>query len=961
MYALTLRFTFVVGFLIPALAQNTNGFLTGTVRDASGAVVANAPIEASHDGTSFTFRAVSAAGGGYAIPGLAPGSYTLRTEVTGFKISIRNGVTVQPNRGTRVDITLEPGATAQSIEVTAAAPTVNSEDAAIGNILDARTVTTLPLNGRSMDRLIRISAGVTTDSASNPRVAGSAYWGGTQFNVDGVAFNDTGNGGAAYSFASGLSTVPSVDTVGEFKIDSNSQKAEHEGSVAVTIVTKNGTNQFHGALYEFNRNRAYAARNGRALTKPPLNRNDFGGTLGGPIRRDRTFFFGGYEGLRERSSTTRTASLATANMREGNFAGLPVILDPLSRVPFPNNQVPSGRIDSRSKTLLGFLPLPNGPGTGPAGTLSNQVGNIGNIYDVNRYMGRVDHRFSSKDTLFVSVNHSKGSPYFTSRTAVAGFGNGANFGYTTRSGQLTYTRNLSPATLNEARAAWFNHRSVRQGQNQDFDPTKLFPGLFGGFEVGGLPTVTITSHQTIGDYGGGGGSPQYTNQFMDTITHVRGRHTFKAGFDFAFHRNSTPPFAGGFGSALLNEATYGRFDFDGRYTNSLSGAAQPAHSFADFLLGYPVRTYRSTPTALSLFTGQRYSAFVQDDIRVNAQLSLTIGVRYMMQAPWRERDNALANFDFQTGRLVIPSATLPPQGQARLLRAYPIDLNPNDDTYQADKNNFAPRFGFAYRPFGGTKTVVRGGFGIYHNPIPFFIGIRALNFSNPPFQLSETFEASAGVTPSLTLANPFATTTTITANPAITVVERKLQNADSYQWNMTLEREVPGSIGLRASYVGNHTAHLPYNGRQLNFPTSYAPGQIQPRRPYQPWAGISYASFGGDSTIHQLQLEAVKRYSQGLTFQLEYSWNRSLDNTPISGGPENPYDNARDKGNSEQVRRHVFSAAYSYELPIGPGKKWLNRKGAAGTVIGGWQLAGITYLRTGQPFSPDFSQTFDPK
>lgn len=945
--------------LTAAHAQNISGAIAGEVRDASGATVPAAKAVAVLDDTNYRYEGEAASGGGFVLPNLPPGVYTLTIEAQGFKRTSRKNVVVLPNRTARVDVELELGTVAQSVEVTSALPVVNSEDSTIGNILDSKTIVTLPLNGRSLDRLIRISAGVTTDSASNPRIAGSAYWGGTQFNVDGVAFNDTGNGGAAYSFASGLSTVPSVDSVSEFKIDSNNQKAEFEGSVAVTIVTKSGSNQFRGSLYEFNRNAAYAARNGRAtgLPKPPLNRNDFGGTLGGPILKDRTFFFSGYEGLRERSSTTRTASVATAEMRNGNFAGLPAIVDPLAtRTPFPNNLVPSTRQDSRAKTLVGFVPLPNTPGIGPVGTLSNLVGAIGNIYDVNRVIARADHRFSERDTIFASINYSKGSPYFTSRTAVQNFGNGADFGYTTRSGQLTYTRNLRSASLIELRLAWFNHRSVRQGQNQDFDPTTLFPDIYRGFGIGGLPTVNITNHQTIGDYGGGNGSPQYTTQLIDIVTIIRGRHAFKAGIDVARYRNSTPPFSGGFGSGLLNEATYGRFEFTGRFTNNTTGAPQPAHAFADFLLGYANRTYRSTPTAGSLFRAWRYSAYVQDDIRVSSRLTLNLGLRYMVQTPWRERDNGVANFNFQNGQLVIPSATLPPQGQAPLLGRYPIVLDANDDTYRADRNNFAPRFGFAYRPFGGNRTVIRGGIGIFHNPIPFFIGIRALNFSNPPFQLSETFEAAAGTLPSLTLARPFATTGTVSANPTIPVVERDLKNADSYQWNLTVERDLFAHMAFRASYVGNHTAHLPYNGRQLNNPINYAPGQVQPRRPYQPWAGISYASFGGDSNIHQLQLELVKRFSSGSSVQVEYSWNRSLDNTPISGGPEDPYNNARDYGNSEQVRRHVFSAAYTYELPFGRGKTWLrNARGPVQLLAGGWQLAGITYLRTGQPFSVAFN------
>ncbi len=941
-----------------ASAQNITGSILGNVRDVSGGIVAGAKVRVVNADTNIDYRVETSDAGEFTVPNLVPGSYEVTIEASGFKQSVVKGVRLLSNRDIRVDATLEPGALAQSVEVEAGAPVINTETATIGNIMESQVITTLPLNGRTLDRLIRISAGVTTDSASNPRVAGSSYWGGIQFNVDGITFQDFGNGGAAYSFGSGLSTVPSVDAVSEFKMDSNNQKAEFEGSASVTIVTKSGTNQFHGAAYEFNRNRAYAAKNGRAtgLPKPPLNRNDFGFTLGGPIVKDHTFFFGGYEGLRERSAVTRTTSVGTSAMREGDFTGLPTIVDPFSKIPFANNRIPASAIDSRSKALFAYLPLPNQPGTGPANTINNFVGNVGNIYDVNRYILKVDHRFSSRDSLTASVNYSKGSPYFVSRTAIAGFGNGGDFGYLTKTGSLAYNHTFSPTTLNDARIAWFYHGSIRQGQNTNFDPRTLFPDLYGGLPFGGIPTVNINSLQTIGDYGGFERSPQYTVQFTDNFTYVRNKHTIKAGIDMANYRNSTPPFAGGFGSGLLQEASFGRFNFDGRYTNNTTGAAQPGHAFADFLLGYPTTTYRSTATSLSLFTQMRYSAYIQDDWRVSSKLSVTYGVRYMVQTTWRERDNAVSNFDFATGKLVIPSAKLPPQAQAALVSTYPIVLNANDNTYDSDKNNFAPRLGFAYRPFADGKTVVRGGFGVYHNPIAFFVGVRALNFSNPPFQLSETYEAAAGATPSITLAKPFNVSGTVAANPAITIMERNLKNGESYQWNFTLEREV-SNIGLRASYVGNKTSYLPYNGRQFNNPQFQQAGQIQPRRPYQPWSTIALVSSGGDSTIHQLQLEAIKRFSHGATFQLEYSWNRSLDDTPISGGPEDPYNNARDKGNSDQVRRHVFSAAYSYELPFGPGKKFATGRGPAGKVIGGWQLAGITYLRTGQPFSVTFNAT----
>ena len=245
--------------------------------------------------------------------------------------------------------------------------------------MPSQQITTVPLNGRFLDRLIRISAGVTSDSASNPRVAGSAYWGGMFFNVDGVAFNDPGNGGGAYSYRHGMSTLPSVDAVSEFKIDSNSQKAEFEGAVAATIATKSGTNELHGTLFYFNRNKAYAAtnffgpwiRSPGSRINPPFNRNEYGFMAGGPIIKNKTFIFGGYEALKERAPAHITLSVPTAAMRAGNYSGFPTIIDPLSGSPFPNNQIPSNRIDSRSQTLIQRVPLAESGRLGVGGTVNN--------------------------------------------------------------------------------------------------------------------------------------------------------------------------------------------------------------------------------------------------------------------------------------------------------------------------------------------------------------------------------------------------------------------------------------------------------------------------------------------------------------------------------------------------------------------------------------------------------------
>jgi hypothetical protein len=288
-----------------AWSQNVTGTIVGTVRDASGAAVPKASITVSNDNTGSEQKTEAGSEGEFVVPGLPAGTYTVRAEASGFRANIAKGLILLPSRSLRQDFALEVGQITQTVEVNAAPPVLNTENATIGNVMQSQQITTMPLNGRFLDRLIRISAGVTSDSASNPRVAGSSYWGGMAFNVDGVAFNDPGNGGGAYSYRHGMSTLPSVDAVGEFKIDSNSQKAEYEGAASVTVATKSGTNALHGTLFYFNRNKALTARNFFALSNPPFNRNEFGGMVGGPIIKNRTFVFGGYEGLRERSPRHR--------------------------------------------------------------------------------------------------------------------------------------------------------------------------------------------------------------------------------------------------------------------------------------------------------------------------------------------------------------------------------------------------------------------------------------------------------------------------------------------------------------------------------------------------------------------------------------------------------------------------------------------------------------------------------
>jgi hypothetical protein len=929
-------------------AQSTTGTLVGTVTDATGAVVRGAKVRVTNEGTGITVDAATGDTGDYVAANLPAASYKIRIESPGFRATEVTGITLLLNATVRNDVRLEAGAIEQSVTVSAAAPVISSETSSIASVIDSHSVASLPVNGRTLDRFILISAGNTSDSSSNPKLAGSLHWGGNYFTIDGVGFNDLGNGGAAYSYRTSLSTTPSIDTIQEFKIETTNAKAEYEGSAAISIISKSGTNNLHGSLFEFNRNRVAAAKNFFATgqPKPAFNRNEFGATVGGPIIKNRTFFFGSYEGLRQRTASTPFLSYGTAAMRSGDFSGLAAIRDPLSNDNFPNNRIPTSRLDPRVQQLLGFVPVPNTIGPGPAGTGANYVTSVPNIIDVNRYSARVDHQLTSKDALSAILNYSKGSPYFVYNGGPNQFGNFSDGGYITKSATLGYTRSISAATINEFRYAYFSHASIRVGQNLDFNPATLFPQLYQPLPLGGLPTMTITGFSGITDSGGSARAPEIVQQLTDNFTFVRGKHTFKAGGDIGFNRVATNPSAG--------STQFGNFSFNGRYSNN---------AYADFLLGYPVTALRGTPGLVNLLYNTRYGAYFQDDWKVSPRLTLNLGVRYLLQTAEQERDGSFANFDFGTGKYVIRSVNgqTPRLAIPRLLAAYPYVTSEQEgwgsDVLLSDRNNFAPRFGFAWRPFGGASTVVRGGYGIYYNVIPVFIGIRQISLTNTPFQLSESFEAAAGNTPSLTLANPFPGQGALSPNPNITAVNRQVSNTYAQQWNLTVERELIKDLGLRLSYIGNKAARVPWYTYQRNLPVTQAAGTIQSQRPYQPWADISTLDTNGNSITHQFQAEITRRYRSGLFLNANYTWNKTLDNVPIASSPQNPYNVANDRGNGESIRHHVFYLSSTYDLPFGPGKRFASRGGAAGKIIGGWGLSGILQLRSGTPFSVNFSPT----
>lgn len=921
--------------LTPLLGQGSEGMITGRVVDATQAVVPGGEVSLTNEATGITRVRVTNDLGEYTFTNVPPGIYTLSVSLPGFKTTVIRNVVVFVNQTVRVDVRLEVGEVSATVEVESSTPVVQSEASSVGNVVDGKQLEAMPLDGRGdLFRLLSLAPGVQR-GAANPMIAGGDWWGAANMTVDGVSNNDVGNERI-------LGPIPSLDAIAEFKVVANMAPAEFgRGSAQIVVVTKSGTNEFHGSLFAFNRNRALPAKDffATSLPKPPFNRNEFGGTFGGPIVRNRTFFFGSYEGLRFRSPSTHVVAMPTERLKQGDFTGLPSIRDPFTGQPFANNQIPPERISRVSRDLLAFASTPNLPGTGPAGLGNNFVVNVPRRENMDRYSLRVDHHLSSSDRITGRFYLVDNGPFVAPLGGGTDkFGNWGGFGIATRNVSGSYLRVFSPNTTNEFRFGFNQEENFRTPQNPDLDPRQLIPGLIPPVPgLGGLPTVQITGFRGFSD-APGSGDIKRNYQVYDNFSWLAQNHTVKVGFEYQapFARNfQNPPPARGL------------FVFDGRYTG---------HPFADFLLGYASATARVSKNVEASPRNHRFAFFIQDDWKVTPQLTVNWGLRYEYDTLFKNDPGEMSNFYPDLRAVVVLKGDPDP----RLMQALPIvrgqEVGLGADNYaRKDRNNFGPRLGFAYRPFGSSQFVLRAGYGVFYNVDPAYLWPFQLSL-NPPFRVSETFEPAPGPIPTLTFASPFPGSGTIPRNPALSAIARDRQTPYQQQWNFTLEYELFADTAVRATYLGNTAVHLPRRF-PLNEPPP-APGPVQPRRPHQPWGPITYLENGRTNVTHQLQLALTRRYSRGLAFGVEHQWTKALGEQAFGFELMDPRNARLDRGNLDFIRRHVLKVNYIYDLPFGRGQRFLSGAGGvADTLLSGWQLAGIVDLMTGLPYSVTFTST----
>ena len=967
-----------------ASAQIIQGTITGSVMDASGSSVPGVLVIARNEQTGVTSRTSTTGVGVYSIPDLQAGTYTITADKAGFQRLAVHGLVLGSAQTIRQDLKLTLGAVSESVQVTSSAPLVSTDSQSIQTSFSTQQLQQLPQAIQDIDGLFIMAAGVGRSTFNSaPQFAGSTHWGGDNFTLNGVSVNDPGNGGGSYSFGLGGVNLPSLGSLQEVNVGGINMDARYSRVANVSMVTKNGTNQFHGDAYEYIENNVLNANsfllNASKQPRPVFQRNQFGFDVGGPVVRNRTFFFFDYAPLRQRIPVNAQVNLPTLGQRQGNFAALCASYDangicnsaggtqlynPFTGAPFPRNQIPSSMITSQAQKLLAFMPAPTNPNSpGLPSEAPNYVAAVNQIFHVNKWDLRMDHTISSKDSIFGVYSWSVGNPWSDPLgVSPPTYGNGGNYGYKTFTLSGTETHTFTPHTLNSFKAAWFDHASIRSGQNADFNPYALFP-QFTPSVNGGLPNMTMTGYGTIGDVGLGLYAPQYDVEFSDDFTHVRDSHTIMAGFD----ETGFKVYSRGGGYTPL-----GSWGFDGSWTGNQGWPGQPhsnGNAFADFLLGTAISASTGLPTIDKVLYSRDWEFYVQDNWQVNRHLTVNYGLRYVYQTPWATRGNLTAYFDPAINKIVLPQNSPTPVAVAganpALLTQYPVTTTQAAGLplsyFKPNRNNLGPRIGVAWRPFDNDRTVIRGGYGIFYNYNAAYVG-PSENATNIPFGSTFTYASlrpktvTAPYLPDLTFSLPLPTGSLASpaANPTVWYMDPNFINPRVQEWNFTLERQFAHDWAVRASYVGNMTDHLMFYSWNINIPHVQQLGKpLQSQRPYQPWGTINAVTPQNLSNTNQFQLEARHRFSQGFLVQSEYSFTHCLDEATPTGGPQDPSNPRGDYGNCTFLVRHTFVTNFLYDLPFGHGKRWL-KNGVLSQVAGGWSVSGIASYLSGQPFSVSF-------
>ncbi|MGH9673274.1 MAG: carboxypeptidase regulatory-like domain-containing protein [Bryobacteraceae bacterium] len=970
-------------------AQGTRGTITGIVRDTSAAVVPGAAVTITNEETGSKVTVRSLGDGVYLAPQILPGNYAISVEHSGFKRTQIAGLKLDAASTLTQDLTLEVGSVTETMRVTGQSSLVETTSGEVGTTVSLGHVLEMPLVDRNVFNLINLTPGgyFVSTGQSRAYINGGRGWE-TSGVLDGVGNNRGALG------TQNIEMLPPVDSVQEFKVQASNYAADlgRSQGAAVVASTKSGTNAFHGTLYEFLRNDALDAKGWGVDTKPPLRRNNFGGNIGGPIRKNKAFFFYNYDGLRSRTGSSITRDAGLPEWRRGDFSrvtrqagnaaavvpiydpetGTGTVFEPRGNSPFPGNVIPAARLDPVAVKALSFLPNPNR-------TPDNPFNNAGN-WQLNRvvtqtrdyHIGRVDYDWSDNTKMFFRTFFTK--PERNTTPYLEGWGEAdpeASVQAIGHQNQALNVAHLFSATFFANFAIGFSRTNIptQSGGCCDTDfaallgipntPGRGFPRLAYG---GGQVTVTNIGAPLANRVATTGNWEYFAN-----FTKISGKHTLKYGGQYARY-----------GGNLLREAGAGTFTFDGRFTRGISptdaAIANTGVNLADLLLGRMVNVANEQQPTL----GKRihyYGAYFQHDWRATTNLTLNLGVRYETETPPFEVADRNANF--------LPWAPNPLAGRGDIpLGAAGITIFQNRGGYgkhlsKWDTDNWGPRFGFAYRLFGSSTMSIRGGYGIYYgNPLadapaeagkePFAQGYTA---AHPiPFRLRD------GLPPGVIAPaqeSEFTATwgnrgTRFERSSSVLFLDPARETSYSHNFNLTLQRQWMGIL-FEAGYRGNLGFHLPVGAKNLNrirpelWSRTDIPARL--RRPWtiftsdQPSVVESNANWG-IANYHAFALKIERRFSSGIGWIVAYTHAKQIDNATYVGGTQlgdNDQDQVfydrrleRSEATGSIANRLVFSPIV--DLPFGKGRKWMNRGGVLNAVLGGWQVATMGTLQSGFPF-----------
>ncbi len=933
-------------FSIPGSGQNSTGSISGVVRDSTGAVVPGANVQVTSAATGFSRDTKSDSYGDYIVPQLPIGNYSVTVKKAGFKTVSSTNVTVRILSTVAVNFSLQVGGTSQTVYVdeASAQAQLDTQSSQAGTVIESRQINNLPLNVRQFMQLIFL-APMATPAANDyrsyetprntqvPAAAGQMPEN-NNYQIDGMDNMETGR--------NNWNVAVPVDSVEEFRVQTGMPPAEfgRGGGAIINVVTRSGSDHFHGSAYEFARNQTFDATPDFAIKKSPLNRNQFGASLGGPIRRQKLFFFGNYEGLRQSSTVSPPTGLVpTAAQRTGIFNS--TVNDPSTGQPYANNTIPSQDISPISQKLLALFPNPNVSGQAGYNYSFFDVPTVQDNYDY--LVSRVDANLGPKDTVFGRYLYDKevnGNPPRLPAPALSG---GSHLTLFNQGAGAQWNHIFSPSVLNTVSVSYERYHQITTTLNsyrQDFitpagisDTLSATNPLFWAvpnIQIPGFltPSDATPSTSTMNNY-----------QLQDAVVVTRGRHTIKVGGDL--QRIQTDMFFTG---------SNGYWQFGGFFTGN---------PFADFLLGYP-EAVSKTLAATAWNTWMNYGAvFAQDDWRITHALTLNIGLRYEVETAINMSDHCGMQMSLANGKAtqIIPQSCK----SLAAIQSFSQNINPSillqttthNAPYNTDWRDVAPRFGFAY--LLGKNTVLRGGYGIFYAD-PQVASTASSNDYAPddlaPIWTNNTSTPTFGWNPEGVVTGPQALKgAPLTVFPYLS---RTMHYGMVQQWNLNLERKINGNLSLQLMYQGSKDNHLLiFNNADWKAP---GPGNVQALLPYPQYARIQDFEPSGFSNYNGFAARLEQAPWHGLNFLLSYTFAKSLDNaSTMNEGPQwtNPYrQNSSAYGPSEFNVPNRLSVAYSYVFPIGHGQTVLgSSSGVVNRLVSGWGTRGIYQLQNGVPQS----------